>query len=224
MSSQTAGETIDTSLESSANNASLLSLHPRRFFCSTYKAKNEAAAAAASRKEKRSRTTRPAISAPPDEGEVSTNLLDSLVCLRSNEDDRGLDLIFCSEREREENTVNSYRQAREEGFDPYQSRGAFMRQGETEKRWEETVPRGRACSVVVGEEESLSTYQDVAITKSCLPQRAPAWYERPDAIRTDSSDNVNARVMEMVFYSNHPSGQFDTRHRLQGARFADSST
>lgn len=206
ISSETAGETIDISMTSSAPPM----LHPKRLFCFGFKAKTARPLVRQLAPQDRSQSPKPTRPTPPpcpENEEAGVTKLDSLVCVRENPEDPP-DVSLCGGRQPDKATEKNHR---EECFDPYQSRGNF-RGTENPTDHLAHVPRGRARSVI-GEEEDVSTLMDVVPSKSCMPRRAPAWYERPDTIETDRSD-LEARVMELVFYANDPHESFDTLMQL----------
>lgn len=224
LTSETAGETIDTSLTSST----VSMLHPRRLFCSTYKPKSSDHIArriyysdeeAPNPRNPRRETTPPENPLSDPEGEVSMNLLESLVCVRPSPDDP-LDLKVCGGRLSESRmNYGSSTDSRSEHFDPYQSRGNF-KPDEAEMTLRD-IPRGRAYSLV-GEEEKTTAMTDERRFKSCMPisKRFPTWYDRPDAIQTNHSD-IHSRVMELVYYSKDPNPSLDEQMKICSRRSFD---
>lgn len=202
---------ITTSPESSFSHPSTPTrslLNPRRLLCSTYKV----------------RDVTPSPTQQEQDGAVRSVRESSRQSRRFTEQEGGIsgaieddgrqhseappDAIFCSSRAADNNETSptrgflpKWRQS--PAFDPYHSRPSMDLLN--------TPVCGRSVGVM-GDDDMSSCLREavVAPSKTCLPKRPHAWYQRPDKIATDASDR--SHVMQMVFYPKESS--FDGQRQL----------
>jgi hypothetical protein len=192
LTTKAATERVDSPIEGSSDRACIVSwLNPKRMFCSMHKVQDKPQSPTQRRKStssQRMHRTSPTV-------DVDRHMqpapipLDSIAGRGWQDPEERVDAKFSRSRAEDENRMpKTCSQLRAPDFDPYHSRLTT----------DSVVFESGFRSHGLLSERETYCLRDSAAAKTCLPNRFPAWYERPDKIATDSSDQ--SRVMQMVFY------------------------
>ena len=182
-------------------------LNPKRLLCSTYKARDVTPSPTRERVQSAKQSSSESHSMNVIRDLSSrTNPRDGKVFVNP---DRLLDPLFCVSRaDEDENIIPRERksagdiQEHTSGFDPYYSQPSIGSLG--------TFCATGSANSAVGD-EGINCLRGVVPSKTCVPRRLPAWYQRPDSIATDASHE--AHIMHVVFYQRENSSLTD-RHDI----------